>query len=778
MPNIPGLHRSNQLSASLDAGIESVCLLLVVASPWAFGAVHPLSLFVLYCGVATCLLLFATKTLVERSSISRCYVTIALTALVAIGAIQAVPLGHDVVRSLTPATAELRSFLVPDDTSDVRYKPAGTLSLEPFATQTETLKLLAVLSMFVVVRHGFATPESFRRLAIACVINGSALSVFAIAQKSSSEANVVYWSMPSLGSVYGPFICRNHFPYYVNVCIGMGLGLLLNQRRRTPGATDQATPWIVFAMGMMVAANLYSLSRGGTISLLMAGMVSAAILFSTKRSRSMASFLIGATIAIGVAVWVGSRTIANRLGTIGDGALDEGRSDLWDKCLALFSRFPVIGTGYGTFPWIEATAHAPGGSCRLSWDHAHNDYLELLIEGGPLPLLIIVSAIVFAIRRGIGGWTADSPSAGLILGGVFGLAAIAVHSTADFGMHMPAIALLATVVLGHLIRTTSAEPSANHGWVKSIAIVAVCLVSAGLLVREGWSAQQAEAYRLASLKARFRDKVQTVRYLQTACHVRPEDASLRLSLAAAQYEYFLEGPGRESFLASSMENHLLARKGRPTAALPHVRLAANRAYVERPLSSTEYLRRACATDPADGGHWYLAGLAAVDEKKFDVAWDCWKNSLRCNGEHVPDILPTAIAQPNASEVLDQLLPDSATTILDMAMHPSIQEHESLRRRLIQRALSLSEAKAHTLDEEASRGKLLLEIGDSDAAVVVLDRVVQKSPSNHGWRLCLAKALQQSKRSKEAIEHLRIILRDSPHEEAARVLHTELTRPPL
>ena len=40
------------------------------------------------------------------------------------------------------------------------------------------------------------------------------------------------------------------------------------------------------------------------------------------------------------------------------------------------------GTGLGTFESIEPPERQPGGTANISWDHAHNDYLELLVEGG------------------------------------------------------------------------------------------------------------------------------------------------------------------------------------------------------------------------------------------------------------------------------------------------------------------------------------------------------------------------------------------------------------
>ena len=96
-----------------------------------------------------------------------------------------------------------------------------------------------MILLFAVVRNNVASPASFRRLSLALVINGSLMSVFALVQFFTSAHNTVYWTYQTQGAVFGPFICRTHFPFYVNVCIGAGIGLLVGRtiRRNSRDAT-------------------------------------------------------------------------------------------------------------------------------------------------------------------------------------------------------------------------------------------------------------------------------------------------------------------------------------------------------------------------------------------------------------------------------------------------------------------------------------------------------------------------------------------------------------
>src|SRR5262245_54463457 len=83
----------SRLSTLVRAGIEYILLALVVLSPWAFGAVHPLSLFVLYAGIGICLALWAVLLLAERKPPRNlCPVVVCIGAMVLLGVWQLAPL--------------------------------------------------------------------------------------------------------------------------------------------------------------------------------------------------------------------------------------------------------------------------------------------------------------------------------------------------------------------------------------------------------------------------------------------------------------------------------------------------------------------------------------------------------------------------------------------------------------------------------------------------------------------------------------------------------------
>ncbi len=66
------------------------------------------------------------------------------------------------------------------------------------------------------------------------------MSLFAFAQFVSSPHSALYWKFPVLNRPFGPFICRNHFPYYVSMCFGLGGALLWATRGDSGGRCPAA----------------------------------------------------------------------------------------------------------------------------------------------------------------------------------------------------------------------------------------------------------------------------------------------------------------------------------------------------------------------------------------------------------------------------------------------------------------------------------------------------------------------------------------------------------
>jgi hypothetical protein len=111
-------------------------------------------------------------------------------------------------------------------------------------------------------------------------------------------------------------------------------------------------------------------------------------------------------------------------------------------------------------------------------EHAENDYLELLAEGGVTGLgLGFGAAVAFGLR-----WQCRSDRArdplrrGLSLGSAAGLAALGIHSLLDFNLHIPSNALLFSALAAISLAAASPSPPTRLGGTRSLALLSVLAV--------------------------------------------------------------------------------------------------------------------------------------------------------------------------------------------------------------------------------------------------------------------------------------------------------------
>jgi O-antigen ligase len=118
---------------------------------------------------------------------------------------------------------------------------------------------------------------------------------------------------------------------------------------------------------------------------------------------------------------------------------------------------------YGTttlfYQTIDPTQH---------YAEAHNDYLQLLAEGGVLvtvPLAFLLVAVGSMIWRRFRSGADDPLTSWIRLGAVTGIVAIALQEMVDFSLQMPGNAALFTVlaaIAAHAPQPTSPPPPGSY----------------------------------------------------------------------------------------------------------------------------------------------------------------------------------------------------------------------------------------------------------------------------------------------------------------------------
>jgi O-antigen ligase len=123
------------------------------------------------------------------------------------------------------------------------------------------------------------------------------------------------------------------------------------------------------------------------------------------------------------------------------------RFDVWKDAWTIFQAFPWLGTGLNTFG--AAMTFYQTSQLDVHTIEAHNDYVQLLSEGGLALALVVILAMILLgreVRRRFREDADDQTTYWIRVGATTGLVAIAFQELAEFSLQMPGNAALFAVV--------------------------------------------------------------------------------------------------------------------------------------------------------------------------------------------------------------------------------------------------------------------------------------------------------------------------------------------
>ncbi|HXM47342.1 MAG TPA: O-antigen ligase family protein [Pyrinomonadaceae bacterium] len=349
------------------------------------------------------------------------------------------------------------------------------LSSDPFETRIFAFRIAAlILVLGLIVRF----TSNLKRLGIlvhAIIAVAVSSALFGIARQAAQQGAggpglVLARLVRGLG--YAQFTNKNHFPFLMEMALGLVIGIALMQR----GRLDRLLLYL--SVGVLIcAAVALSRSRGGllaiTVQIILAGLLFINFKMLATGSRATVRWWVGwarsiivttviagallVFIAAGVA-WLGGDQLSSGIETATsemsaadptEAHIGSRRRDIWRATWSMLKAHPIAGAGLGAF-WAEVPVfHQASGA--LTPQQAHNDYLELLASGGILGAALFIwfaVALIREVRRSVR--TGEGFQRAVSLGAIIGLVGVAVHSIVDFGLHITINALVFVVLAGIL----------------------------------------------------------------------------------------------------------------------------------------------------------------------------------------------------------------------------------------------------------------------------------------------------------------------------------------
>jgi O-antigen ligase len=285
---------------------------------------------------------------------------------------------------------------------------------------------------------------------------GAVYAVFAILQGFTSEGRIYWRFKPRAGGPYGSYVNYNHYAGLIELLLPFALMLSFSGAVRGPKRF-----LLGFAAMLMAASVFLCQSRSGMFAVLVE-LVFVAIIWMRRFSprKSAAVFVAFCLITALFLAWIAPHQVGSRLTDLHDPA----RWLIHRDSLRMFAAHPFLGSGFGSF--AAAFPHY-----RVFYDvffvnHAHDDYLELLLETGLAGFGIGVWFIVMLYREGLRKLGPGMLSSATLMStaALAGCTGMLAHSFTDFNLHIPANAALFYVCCAAATTSVSRNRSAyeNH----------------------------------------------------------------------------------------------------------------------------------------------------------------------------------------------------------------------------------------------------------------------------------------------------------------------------
>ncbi len=420
----------NNVDHWCERGILFLMLGMLVFAPLALGAVEEWSILILLGGTMTAFILWGVRLGLNRRP-----------------QILWPPLTWVVL--LFTAYAVARYF-----TADIEY-----------VARMELIQVVLLASVFMLVLNNLRGQDeteviSFTLIALATVISG-----YAMVQLATHSDKVWHIHTGTTVRASGTYISGNHFSGFLEQLMPLALTYLLVGRLKI---TTKIL--LGYALVMMCGGLAVTFSRAGWASAT-AGLLLVLLVLMFHRNHRLRALLILLVMIVGMSIFVVSY-LSKTAGFVqrvkGDDASVSKTFDmssrlwLWRSALEMWQtdrKTQLWGVGPGHFD-DRFRAYRPEW-VQLQPDRVHNDYLNLLADWGVAGAAMgLGGMLIFAwglfkawphVRREENTFgKSQSNRFAFFLGATGGLFALAVHSSMDFNLHIPANALIGVTLLALL----------------------------------------------------------------------------------------------------------------------------------------------------------------------------------------------------------------------------------------------------------------------------------------------------------------------------------------
>lgn len=487
---------------------RGLVMALLIYAPWPYAMAEWSSQLWLVPVVGAIFLLASLVAVSRRLSVGNPMVW-SLSAVLAVGLLQVVPLPQSLWNLLAPAAgfeqqvsqlagefAAAEKAQEPAEQAQESAEQTGgeaaastneipiarTLSIDPLQTRSTLCVMAMGVAMLVSCIILFRDRQSAGLLLGSLALSGLAISILGVYQ-AVVPGEWTFLKVPKTTS-FATFYSRNSAPQFLACCFAATGGLLAmyrahvkksqqdkryqlvypsvnpvaRLRRRAEefaGDTDPITFILLVIMLLQFASVLIANSRGGSLAFVASGLA-VMLVYAIGKQASFSALITVPLLVIGSGLFLSmyglDELVGARLDTISREAyqLDNPRLTLWSMAFSQPSTY-LFGSGLGTFHFALLPLYA---TPQTTWFyHAENIYVELASGAGLIALLIAGSGLLWMLWQLMSRPASSNTARATRFACLFAVLAVGLHNLVDFSLILPAVFLPVSCLVGAYLGT-------------------------------------------------------------------------------------------------------------------------------------------------------------------------------------------------------------------------------------------------------------------------------------------------------------------------------------
>jgi O-antigen ligase len=424
---------------------------------------HWLNLVLALIGIALMGWSAAAPKIVEEGEGARPLYILIIAALLIV-LVQVIPLPFDLNGT------SFGGFSAKEGVAALQLPPGRrSISLAPYQTVLTIMAAIPALAIFAATERLRPGP---RAIALAVVV-GMLLSVLAGAiQVSAGSPNWLYLQRIHSSGAVGFFANANHMATLLLVGIPMTAALVVSSMSKRKQATNS---WLAIGatlFALIIAGIALNHSNAALALSLPVTLTSIALFPALGRWRRAILLAAVLTFAAGTVVVATVPIGQTAFEQTNDSTSIKSRAGIWKTTAVAIEQNFAVGTGLGTFAQVYPLYEDPAKVTRFIVNHAHNDYLELVLELGIAGFLLILFFGLWWLVTAYRAWTSPL-STPFARAAIIATAAILAHSMVDFPVRTGAISAILAACLSLTVRNKRQTTTLDRGELKASRHVAL-----------------------------------------------------------------------------------------------------------------------------------------------------------------------------------------------------------------------------------------------------------------------------------------------------------------